>query len=99
MHALAVIYVLREVAGISEFRIVQHTVHDLEVQLVPGAEWKESGGGQIQAGLKKRLGADTRIDLRLVDNIPSETSGKHRYVVSHVPLPTALKLAVPSPID
>ncbi len=40
----------------------------------------------IEAGLQKRLGQDVHIQVRLLDNIPLEASGKHRYVVSHVKL-------------
>ena len=41
MHALAVIYVLRAVEGIAEFKFIQHTVRDVEVLVVPGAGWSE----------------------------------------------------------
>ncbi len=34
-----------------------------------------------------------RLTLRLLDEIPPEASGKHRYVVSHVPLAESLKQA------
>ncbi|MEM4724709.1 MAG: hypothetical protein QXP01_06825, partial [Candidatus Hadarchaeum sp.] len=36
MHALAGIYVLRAVEGVAEFKLVQHTVDRIEVQVVPG---------------------------------------------------------------
>jgi len=93
MHALAVIYVLRAVEGVAEFKIVQHSVRDIEVQVVPNAHWQAVGGGEIVTGLRKRLGGEIRVDLRLVEHIPAEASGKHRYVVSHVPLPDGLKEA------
>ena len=93
MHALAVIYVLRAVAGVGEFKIVQHSVHDIEVLVVPNARWQESGRAEIETGLQKRLGGDIRIDLRLVESIPAEASGKHRYVVSRVSLSDGLKAA------
>ena len=41
-------------------------------------------------GLAARLGSDVRIDVRRVDAIPAEASGKYRYVVSHVPLQSGL---------
>jgi phenylacetate-CoA ligase len=93
MHALAVIYVLRAVAGVGEFKIVQHSVNAIEVLVVPSASWQESGREEIETGLRKRLGGDTRIDLRLVESIPAEASGKHRYVVSKVSLSDGLKAA------
>ena len=87
MHALAVIYVLRAVEGITEFRLIQHSVRDVEVLVVPDVHWSEAGRERVIDGLRKRLGGDTRVDIRLVDAIAPEASGKHRYVVSHVRLP------------
>jgi len=97
MHALAVIYVLRAVAGVAEFKLVQHTVRDIEVLVVPNSAWQETARGSIEHGLQQRLGEDIRVDLRLVEAIPPETSGKYRYVVSEVPLPDSLKVAMKSP--
>ena len=94
MHALAVIYVLRAVPGVGEFKLVQHTVERMEVQVVPDARWTAAAGDAIVAGLRARLGQALKIDLKLVDAIAPEASGKHRYVVSHVPLHSALAEAV-----
>jgi phenylacetate-CoA ligase len=86
MHALAGIYVLRATEGVGEFKLVQHTLHDLEVLVVPGPGWQADRARTIEAGLQQRLGADVRVAVRVVDAIAPEASGKHRYVVSHVPL-------------
>ncbi|MGB5340270.1 MAG: phenylacetate--CoA ligase family protein [Gammaproteobacteria bacterium] len=99
MHALAVIYVLRAVEGVAEFKIIQHTLHDIEVLVVPNAGWQETARASIERGLQKRLGEDIRIDLRLIEGLPPETSGKYRYVVSEVPLPDSLKVAMRPPIN
>jgi phenylacetate-CoA ligase len=98
MHALAVIYVLRAVAGVAEFKIVQHSLHEFEVMVVPNANWQESSRVEIETGLHKRLGDDIRINLRLVESIPAEASGKHRYVISRVSLSDGLKAATGVPI-
>lgn len=98
MHALAGIYVLRGIDGIGEFKIVQHTVRDVEVMVVPGARWPgEAGVREIGHGLRQRLGQDVRVDVRVVEAIAPEGSGKHRYVVSHVALPDALAQATAQP--
>lgn len=94
MHALAVIYVLRAVEGIAEFRFIQHTVRDIEVLIVPDPRWNDSTRQRVIDGLRARLGADTDINIRAVEAIAPEASGKHRYVVSHVPVPTAESFAV-----
>jgi phenylacetate-CoA ligase len=99
MHALAVIYVLRAVTGVAEFKVVQHTLHNIEVLVVPDSRWQETGRAEIEAGLLKRMGDDVRIELKLVESIPAEASGKHRYVVSRVALSDDLKAAIQVPIN
>lgn len=84
MHALAVIYVMRAVEGITEFKFIQHALGDVEVLIVVGAAWSDAARAQVVAGLAARLGNDVRVAVRLVDAIPAEASGKHRYVISHV---------------
>ncbi len=86
MHALAGIYVLRATEGVAEFKLIQHDLRDLEVQIVPGPRWQAESAQAIDAGLRQRLGDDVRVTVRLVDRIAPEASGKHRYVVSRVAL-------------
>ncbi len=93
MHALALIYVLRAVPGVAQFKLVQHAIDRLEVQLVPDARWNETAAAAVEAGLRARLGASLVVDLRLCEAIAPEASGKHRYVVSHVPRTGALAQA------
>ncbi|HYP67641.1 MAG TPA: phenylacetate--CoA ligase family protein [Thiobacillaceae bacterium] len=93
MHALAVIYVLRAVEGIAQFKCIQHSALQMEVQIVPGAGWSEQSGKAIVEGLRGRLGQKLKVSLNLLQDIPPELSGKHRYVVSHVNLGTDLKQA------
>lgn len=90
MHALALIYVLRAIPGVAQFKLIQHAVERLEVQVVPDARWDEAAGVAVVQGLRARLGLDVAVDLRLLETISPEASGKHRYVVSHVPLQGAL---------
>ena len=93
MHALAVIYVLRAVPGIAQFKCVQHAIDRMEVMIVPDAHWNDAAHHAVVAGLRARLGDTLRVDVRMLDEIPPEASGKHRYVVSHVPLADSLKQA------
>ncbi|MBW8328722.1 MAG: phenylacetate--CoA ligase family protein [Thiobacillus sp.] len=93
MHALAVIYVLRAVPGIAQFKCIQHALDRMEVQIVPTVDWNEAARNAVVAGLRTRLGEALRVELRMLDDIPPEASGKHRYVVSHVPLAESLKQA------
>jgi phenylacetate-CoA ligase len=90
MHALAVIYVLRAVEGVAEFKLVQHAVDELEVFVVRDARWSDSSRQRIVAGLEARMGPGVRAVVREVDAIPPERSGKHRHVVSRVALGAGL---------
>ena len=93
MHALAVIYVLRAVQGVGEFKFTQHSVDYVEAVVVPNKLWTDDAVQKIVQGLKNRLGEDVEVKVNLVDTIPPEASGKYRYVVSHVPLPSGVSFS------
>jgi len=93
MHALALIYILRAVPGLKEFKIIQHEVSHIEAQIVPGPQYPADGDRMIVSGIQARLGDGVSVEVKHMEHIPVERSGKHRYVVSHVPLPDALALA------
>ena len=90
MHALALIYVVRALPGIAQFKCVQRALDRIEVQIVPAAGWDDAGAHAVVAGMQARLGDDVAVEVRLLEDIPPERSGKHRYVVSEVPLAAAL---------
>ena len=87
MHALSVIYILRAVEGVSEFKIIQHDIDCFEVHVVANALWRDTAKGDIVQGFLARMGPAVRVEIVMLDAIPPEASGKHRYVVSHVALP------------
>ena len=90
MHGLALIYVLRDLPGLSAFKIIQHSLQRTEVQVVPeGDTLLPATSERIATGLRARLGAGVAVDIRPVPFIAAEQSGKFRYVVSHVKLPEA----------
>lgn len=84
MHALALIYVLREVPGIKQFKIIQETLDRLRVKIVPAPGWQEQNATAVISGLKQRLGQQTLIQIEYSETIPPDPSGKYRYVVSQV---------------
>jgi phenylacetate-CoA ligase len=88
MHALALIYVIRDLPGIERYKIVQESRALTRVLIVPGAQFDAAVRAKIEAGLKQRLGAAVEIRIETVADIPAERSGKFKYVVSHVaPVP------------
>jgi phenylacetate-CoA ligase len=84
MHGLALIYVLRDLAGIESFRIEQRSRDHTTVAVVADPAFDRSGAAHIAREFKRRLGDGVRVDVDFVDRIAPEASGKFRYVVSHV---------------
>ena len=84
LHGLALIYVLRDLPGVAEFKIVQESLDLTRVQIVRGPEYSADAEAQIREVFRKRLGAEVEIDIEYVERIEAEKSGKFRYVVSRV---------------
>jgi phenylacetate-CoA ligase len=83
MHALALIYEVRDKPGVRAFKFVQAADLSLELLLVAGPELTDRVESTIRDGLARRMGPGTVLDIRRVAEIPPEASGKYRYVVSH----------------
>ncbi|MEW6983618.1 phenylacetate--CoA ligase family protein [Colwelliaceae bacterium 6471] len=85
LHGLSLIYILRELTQISEFKIVQESIEQTVVTVVPVEGAYDEGVKQIIiAGFKKRLGESVNIMVQISDKIEAEKSGKFRYVISKV---------------
>lgn len=84
MHGLALIYVLRELDGIEEFKIIQEDKLFTRILLVPSTPLTEKLKATIVDGFQARLGREVKIDIEVVGKIDAEKSGKFRYVVSKV---------------
>ncbi|HYM33960.1 MAG TPA: hypothetical protein VET48_01125 [Steroidobacteraceae bacterium] len=82
MHALALIYEVRDKPGVRAFKFIQAEDLSVELLLVAGAELTDALEKSIHLGLEKRMGPGTVPAIRRVPEIPPEKSGKYRYVVS-----------------
>ena len=85
MHGLSLIYVLRNIEGIDEFKIIQKAKDHLLVKIVRNSRYQSASSEQIPRELQARMGAPVTVALEFVDRIEAERSGKFRYVVSEVP--------------
>ena len=85
MHGLALIYILRDLPGVRQFKIVQESLLATRIQVVGDDAFDPACVPEIQAKARARLGSQVCVTVDLVGAIPPERSGKHRYVVSHVP--------------
>ncbi|MFH0731167.1 MAG: phenylacetate--CoA ligase family protein [Pseudomonadota bacterium] len=84
-HALSVIYVVRDIEGVAEFKIIQEELNQVLVKIKTHPDlFPPDGPRRIAWGIKKRMGETVNVDIEIVDHIPRDASGKYRYVVSRV---------------
>lgn len=84
LHALSVIYILRDTPGLTQFRVVQETLEQVTVQVAPAEALSEADRRRLAERVQKLLGASVRVTVDPVAEIPPEPSGKYRYVSSKI---------------
>lgn len=84
MHGLSLIYLVRDLPGVKQFKVIQESLELIRILLVTDHAFCMTCIPGIMAGAKKRLGEAVEINIELVESIPPEKSGKYRYVVSRV---------------
>lgn len=84
MHGLALVYVVRDIPGVKEFKIVQESLDITRIYIVTDAVFQPECKQAIMAGFKRRLGAGVDIKIEHVAVISKEASGKFRYIISKV---------------
>jgi phenylacetate-CoA ligase len=93
LHGLALIYILRDMAGVQGFKVIQDDLQHTTVLLVADGQFPADGEHRIVEGFRRRLGQSVQVQVQRVERIPAEKSGKFRYIVSHVVPPRAASLA------
>ena len=84
VHGLALIYVLREIPQVEEFRIVQESIDSITVQLATSATDTAQLEKTVTEQFRRRLGDSVVVNFNYVSRIEREASGKFRYVVSKI---------------
>ena len=83
-HALSIIYPLRQTEGLRQFRVTQSKDYRVLVEVVADDRAKPISREAVIRSVKPVLGDDVPLEVRLVDHVPTSSSGKHHHVVSHV---------------
>ena len=78
------IEVLRYVPGLRQFQVIQEAHDRIVVQIIPGRGMAVTAPDVIREQLKPILG-NVDIEVREVDHITRDKSGKLRQFISHVP--------------
>lgn len=82
MHGLALIYILRDISEVLEFKIIQESIERTRLLVVVGAGYQPEWDQRIRNRFKQRLGQQVEIIIEHVAEIPRTPSGKYRYVES-----------------
>jgi phenylacetate-CoA ligase len=69
---------------VREGQIVQETLHDLRVKVVPDNGFGPSDEAEIMRRMKQRLGDQAHISVETVHEIPRTKAGKFQAVISHL---------------
>lgn len=84
MHSLALTYILRDLPGNKEFKVVQETLEFTRVLVVAESPFRSETRQIIISELKQRLGCAVHIDVQVTEMIPAEQSGQFRNILSKV---------------
>jgi phenylacetate-CoA ligase len=84
LHALAIIYPLRETASITQFQVIQETLNRVTIRVVPEESFSTEEQQRLVRKAKDVFGAGVDISVERVEAIAPAASGKYRYVISNV---------------
>jgi phenylacetate-CoA ligase len=84
LHALSVIYILREIEGIEQFRVRQSAISSFRVQIVRNQRYQAESESRIRDGLRRRLRAPVEVEIEYLASLPADASGKFRQVISEL---------------
>ena len=85
INALALVYPLRDIEGIEQYRIAQKQLEWFHVQMTCNGQFQKEGEDRIRAGWTELLRAPVRVTFEYLPRIPPDPRGKFRHVVSDVP--------------
>ncbi|MGP5501078.1 phenylacetate--CoA ligase family protein [Psychrobacter faecalis] len=74
----------KNINGIIKFQVIQRTLDKVQVLIVVSKSFNRSEKSKFIAALAERLGPRIEIIIRVVDDIPTEKSGKFRIVKNEV---------------
>ena len=76
--------IMEKIPGIARYQIIQEEKDRIVVLIIQSQEFTQDTVISIRRNLEKVLGKDVQIELRIVDCIPPDRSGKFRVVLSKV---------------
>ena len=72
-----------DISGIEQMQVIQETLEDIEIRIVPNRDWSEESAVQLRTSVQTLLG-DVHLKISLMEKIPSPPSGKYPFSISKV---------------
>lgn len=76
--------ILKVIPGIAQYKIAQESKGELKIQLAKGKGFSPETANQVVKGLKKVLGDNMDIGVKVVEQIPPDPPGKIHSIISKV---------------
>lgn len=77
-------HILKE--GVDRFQVVQEKLDEVTISVVPAGEFGETQKLYVLNKVREACGAAMRVRFDIRDDLPATPSGKHRYVISKIPI-------------
>lgn len=87
IHGSAINHLLRDTPGLKAYRIIQDSLHTLEIRLVLDHPLERTRSGWLTEQVRQLLGSNISICIREVANIPPLANGKFRHIICNVSRP------------
>lgn len=87
VHGFGFIPLVRTVPGVQRFQFRQKARDTIELLVVPGARFDRASMqalADVERRIEKELGICVQVPVRIVDDIPLTSQGKHRFIVSEL---------------
>ncbi|HEY2434188.1 MAG TPA: hypothetical protein VGI12_16045 [Vicinamibacterales bacterium] len=89
LHSEVFDYIMRDFAtitrpAVTKFRAIQQTANAFDLLIVPGSAFEPDVAPKIRGVFQQAFGDECSVDVKVVDDIPPDPSGKFRFFVSNV---------------
>ena len=85
MNALGVVYPLRELAGIEQFRICQKELDRFHIQLVTNGDFHPESENILLRKWEQLMNCPLHVTFEYLSDLSRENTGKFRHVISELP--------------
>jgi len=76
----------KPMTSIEGSQIIQEDYDHIKIKLIPNQTYAESDSRHLIHEFQERLGADVKIDIEFINELPRTKSGKFKWVISYVDL-------------